>query len=140
MVTDARSSASAREVPKTVHKTLAEYRRWQRWWFSAHYIIGVTGAVAGAIAGFRAAPQELSLGLGVLAAVATGLVTFLGPLLKANAYKHAYYLLRSAVTSFDADPLRTVQWLLERHEAAQNIVLTGDYSKQTSTSPAATTV
>jgi hypothetical protein len=113
----------ARSVPPQVLMALGEYRRWQRFWYSAHYVIGLFAATAGAYTA-----TGVSWGWSVSAAIGTALVTFLGPLQKASSYKHAYYRLRTALTTFEAISSKSDQWLINEYKAAQQIVLTGDPS------------
>jgi bacteriorhodopsin len=63
---------------------------------------------------------------GVIAAVATGLVTFLGPLQKGETYKYAYYRLLNAIARFESVDSTATEWLLDEHKHAQSIVLMGD--------------
>jgi hypothetical protein len=117
------------KVPDLIRKNLDEWRRLERFWYFVHYSCGLAGVVAGV---FAAAPPEVLVQLlggrlwGVLAAVATGLVTFLGPLQKGEGYKNAYYRLANAVARFESVSDTPVNWLLEEHKNAQKIILNRD--------------
>lgn len=71
-------------------------RRWQKlhryWWFS-HYSIGVVAVVASSIA---AADTSRAAIWGVIAATAASIVTFLGPMQKAQQYHRAFHMTDQA--------------------------------------------
>lgn len=114
-------------------KSLLDFRRLQRFWFLIHYSAGLGGVVAGILA---AAPRIEWWLWGVIAAVCTGLVTFLGPQQKGDSYKHAYFRLASAVARYESVETTTVEWLLDEYRNAQKIVLTGDVEPLAKGTPA----
>ena len=60
-----------------------------RLWWTVHYLVGFTGVLAGGLAGVSAANEPAKAwgwAIGRFAAVCTSLVTFLGPLQKAERY------------------------------------------------------
>lgn len=103
--------------------TMALYRAW----WTAHYLFGFVGVVAGAVltaltavtpaagpAGAAMGLNEMTLAfpslenlhrwgwlIGIVAAVSTSLITFLGPLHKAERYWSAFHLLDQACLEFD---------------------------------------
>lgn len=118
-------------LPVQVTVLYKTYMRWQRFWFSLHYTAGVIAVIAGVLAtasGTNSGPEFVQTNTwvwGLLAALLSGVVTFLGPLQKAEAYKHAYYLLNKSITRFEAGNI-SIEDLLNRYEQAQAIVLLGD--------------
>jgi hypothetical protein len=113
--------ADARDIPKVIAERLVEWRRLQRFWFLLHYSCGLGGVLAAVFA------SRFDWWVwGVTAAVSTALVTFLGPLQKGDCYKHAYYLLSSAVARFQAVQSVDAEWLLRKYHHAQQIVLSQD--------------
>jgi hypothetical protein len=107
-------------IPPSVLKLLDRTRNLYRTWWMMHYATGLAGVVAGALlTALTAAPamavansgMSHSLGelrdyawlIGIVAAVATSLVTFLGPLHKAERYWSAYHLLEQACLEYRGD-------------------------------------
>jgi hypothetical protein len=119
------------QVPDRVSALYETYKKLQQFWFFLHYSAGVIAVIAGvlaAAAGANSGPEFVQSNAwiwGLLAALLSGIVTFLGPLQKAEAYKHAYYLLANSLTRFEAGIL-SMGALLDDYEHAQSIVLLGD--------------
>ena len=84
--------------PSAEVRTLSrDWRRLYRTWWSVHYTVGLLGVAAGVLA--AGTPGTLGLpdwAPGTAAAVATSLVTFLGPLHKAQAYHRAFHEVEQA--------------------------------------------
>jgi hypothetical protein len=118
-------------IPDSINIRFRDFQFWQRFWFTIHYLAGVIAVGSGCLAtaaGASAGPpfiRELAWMWGVFAAILSGVVTFLGPLQKAESYKHAYYRLSSAITRYQAG-VASIEYLLDENEKAQNIVLLGD--------------
>jgi hypothetical protein len=111
-------------IPKSVLDLLTRTRLLYRLWWFAHYATGLAGVIAGALlTALTSAPPSGGAGtgisnsliemreyawlIGIIAAVATSLVTFLGPLHKAERYWSAYHLLEQACLEYlgnDNDP------------------------------------
>ncbi|HEX8467010.1 MAG TPA: hypothetical protein VF620_04310 [Allosphingosinicella sp.] len=108
-------------IPDSVLVLLKRTRNLYRLWWVTHYTIGLSGVVAGALLTALTAGSGSGSGMsqsleylreyawliGIIAAVATSLVTFLGPLHKAERYWSAYHLLEQACLEYigdDADP------------------------------------
>jgi hypothetical protein len=113
------TAADTTPIPASVLVLLKRTRNLYRMWWVTHYTIGLSGVVAGALltALTAGSGSEMSQSLeylreyawliGIIAAVATSLVTFLGPLHKAERYWSAYHLLEQACLEYignDADP------------------------------------
>ena len=111
------------------------YNTWQLFWFSVHYTAGLFAIVAGGLA--TAAVAQESTGLigewgwiwGLTASLLASVVTFLGPLQKAQTYKRAHYVLDKAAVDFRDDRI-TGEQLSTRLEEAHNIVLDMPFSSQ----------
>ena len=118
-----RAGSSDPSIPSIVIELMSRTKRLYRFWWAAHYTVGLTGVVAGALltaltsAQTTAGSQEISWFfalldkyswlIGIIAAVSTSLVTFLGPLHKAERYWSAYHHLEQACLEYrgvDSDP------------------------------------
>lgn len=105
-------------IPQGVLTLKSRVRRLYLCWWTTHYAIGFLGVFAGALltaltsAGDLASTESsplLSLAnfkahawlIGIVAAVCTSLVTFLGPIGKAERYWSAYHLLDHACLEFE---------------------------------------
>src|SRR4051794_33142439 len=97
-----------------VERALRRFRFHQRFWLYMHYAVGLAGILGGGLA-TRADPNAM---WGALAAVSTGVVTFLGPQQKGERYKQAEFHLVVAITEFKANPGPGEKWLVERLKEA----------------------
>jgi len=110
------------------------YQFWQFFWFTVHYGAGLIAILAGGLATASAAKEGPSFLTkyvwvwGLVASLLSGVVTFLGPLQKAQSYKQAYYKLEPAASSYKAGTI-TIEKLEDAIEISQKIVLVG-YSEQ----------
>ncbi len=109
-------STEDQRIPLSVHDLLRRTKFLYRFWWVTHYTTGLAGIVAGAlltaITSSSSGSQKatiifLSVDLtryswliGIIAAVATSLVTFLGPLHKAERYWSAYHVLEQACLEY----------------------------------------
>lgn len=125
-------------IPEAVIELMERTRRLYRWWWAAHYTVGLTGVVAGALltaltssavsgpgeaSSLLEALRPYSWLIGIIAAVATSLVTFLGPLHKAERYWSAYHHLEQACLEYrgtDTDP--RMRKLMKRVMQARKIL------------------
>lgn len=125
------SSSPHRNSPERVLERYRIYKRWQQYWFFLHYAAGFLAIAAGALttaSGAEAGPkfiQTYTWVWGLSATVLSGVVTLLGPLQKAESYKHAYYRLSSAMIRYESYVIE-IQVLFDDFDRAQNIVLLGD--------------
>jgi hypothetical protein len=116
-------ASDERPIPSSVLELLNRTKFLYRFWWFTHYFIGLSGVIAGALLTAISAPNvagsktaikifeinlsEYSWLVGIVAAVATSLVTFLGPLHKAERYWSAYHVLEQACLEYrvkDLDP------------------------------------
>lgn len=125
-------------IPTIVIELMTRTKRLYRWWWAAHYTIGLTGVFAGAVltaltSSTVGGPGEVdtllatlrpySWLIGIVAAVTTSLVTFLGPLHKAERYWSAYHHLEQACLEYrgtDTDP--RMRKLMKRVMQARKIL------------------
>ena len=120
-------------VPEEVKLQFNNYKVWQRYWYFIHYACGVVAIICGGFAtasGTSNGPDIIQSNTwlwGLLASLLSSVVTFLGPLQKAETYKLSYYLLYSAVTKYKVG-LLTVAELMDALNQAQTVVLTGAHS------------
>lgn len=118
-------------IPNKINKQYKEFQFWQRFWFTVHYLSGIFAVIAGGLAtaaGTDSGPKfihNLIWVWGSIASLLSGIVTFLGPLQKAESYKHAYYRLSSGIARYEANEMN-IKDLLDIYERAQNVVLLGD--------------
>jgi hypothetical protein len=106
-------------VVDDVERALKRFRFHQRWWLYMHYFVGLIGILGGGLA-TRSDPSAI---WGALAAVSTGVVTFLGPQQKGERYKQAEFHLVMALAEFKAVPSPGEHWLVERFKEAMNMVI-----------------
>jgi len=112
---------TGKEIPGIITKQATDWMRLQQFWFLLHYACGLAGVVAAVLA------SKFGWWLwGVIAAVSTAIVTFLGPLQKGDSYKNAYFRLASAIARFETVPSVEAEWLLAEHRVAQQMVLNQD--------------
>ena len=94
-------------VIKTIQDLVVEraglYQFWQFFWFSVHYSAGLVAILAGGLATAASANEspawvkKYAWGWGLTASLLAGVVTFLGPLQKAESYKQVQYVLEKAI-------------------------------------------
>jgi len=107
------------------------FKRWQFFWYSVHYSSGIIAVISGVLvtaSGTQSGPdfiQSYTWLWGLLAALLSGVVTFLGPLQKAERYKHAYYSLDTALVNYEIGLLKSDK-LMEEYVKANNMVLFGN--------------
>lgn len=122
---------SDKETPARILVHCMIFRRWQLYWFTLHYLAGITAIVAGGLATAAAAesgPVFITGNAwlwGLLSAFLSGVVTFLSPLQKARDYKQAFYLLDTAIVRYQSH-LSSASELLNQYEQAKHIVLFGE--------------
>jgi len=125
--TPATAGADFDPIPGT--KALSNDWKWlHRTWWTVHYSVGLMGVAAGAIAAGGAdsigSIQVASWVPGVAAALATSLVTFLGPLHKAQSYHRAFHASEQAIFDFQTG-LIDARGLSKRMEAAREVAMSG---------------
>lgn len=125
------ASSQRQPVPAIIMERYKTFQNLQRFWFGIHYLSGIIAIIAGCLAtaaGAKSTPdfiQNAAWMWGLLAALLSGVVTFLGPLQKAESYKHAYYRLASSITRYETGFI-DMKKLLDDYENSQSIVLLGD--------------
>ena len=106
------------------------YGLWQFFWFSVHYGAGLLAITAGGFATAAVAKDGPSFIAryvwlwGLVASLLSGVVTFLGPLQKAQSYKYAAYSLESHTVYYESKIIG-IKDLQDTIEKTQQIVLTG---------------
>jgi hypothetical protein len=115
-------------APKSVLVLRERVRALYRAWWMTHYFIGLLGVVAGTLLTALTAAPDHSSGkiaamfsllalkewawlIGLIAAVCTSLVTFLGPIGKAERYWDAYHVLDQACLEYEKDALPLKKFL-----------------------------
>lgn len=103
-----------------------EWRGYYQRWIVVHYTIGIGALVLSTLVASK------PVGIGVseqwvgvfawLAAVFTGLLTFLTPEKKASKYSRAWSTLNSEITRYNADAEYTVNDVLEAYNKGENII------------------
>ena len=117
-------------------------RLYLSWWIT-HYSVGLTGLVAGAVLTATSAStlpdkstilavlKDYSWLIGIIAAVCTSLVTFLGPIHKAERYWSAWHILDQACCEFELGDIGLRRFLV-RMKAARKLLQAIDADDQTS--------
>lgn len=136
-----------RRIPDSVLELLTNTRRLYRVWWFTHYAVGLSGVVAGAMLTaitsssmdgkiaklylFGVNLAEYSWLIGIVAAVTTSLVTFLGPLHKAERYWSAFHNLELACLEYAAIEHNT-KWdrLMRRVTAVHGILQVVDLDER----------
>lgn len=98
-----------------------------RTWWAVHYSVGFIGVLAGGLAGVSAANEPARAwgwAVGALAAVCTSLVTFLGPLQKAERYWKAYHVIDQACLEYEHEH-HQLSILIIQAKKVRTIVLGG---------------
>gem|GEM_PF-3628478 len=103
-------SGSGAEIRQSIYSLRRRLRFLYQFWWVTHYATGLIGVVAGTLltAIGSASPGDSMLGAmqgyawlcGIVATVATSLVTFLGPIQKAERYWSAYHVLDQALLEY----------------------------------------
>lgn len=112
----------AAEIPKSVLAFRSRTRRLYLWWWGTHYGVGFLGVLAGAVLTATSANKSIapegSWAIGIVAAVCTSLVTFLGPLHKAERYWSAFHMLDHACLEYELG-LISIKAFVDRVRAAR---------------------
>lgn len=128
-------------IPESVEVLKKRVRRLYLCWWSTHYAVGLVGVLAGTVltaltsASDQGAVQQngmltiqnlkaYSWLIGIVAAVCTSLVTFLGPIGKAERYWSAFHTLDQAGLEFEQG-LIGVKRFVARVKGARSILQTG---------------
>lgn len=100
-----------------------------RTWWATHYAVGLVGVLSGVLAANP--PQMISNAswvLGTLAAVCTSLVTFLGPLHKAEKYWKAYHIMDQTCLEYEQGQ-KTLKQLLADAKLVRRLIIGGAVDK-----------
>lgn len=132
------------EMPRSVRELRARTRRLYLAWWSTHYAVGLSGVIAGALLtaltsahggngrGPLAALGDWAWLIGIIAAVCTSLVTFLGPIHKAERYWAAYHLLDQACLEYEEGEITLGRFLAQTKQARRILQAVGDDMRQSS--------
>ncbi|WP_426529619.1 hypothetical protein [Bradyrhizobium sp. McL0615] len=106
-----------------------EWESYYKRWTAIHYTIGIGAVILSTLVASKPTWIGSALGsgewLGIfawLAAVFTGLLTFLSPEKKASKYSRAWSSLNSEITRYNADESYTVNDVLEAYNKGQNVI------------------
>jgi len=123
-------------IPETALIFKNRTRRLYLSWWITHYLVGLTGLVAAALlTATSASPmaetpaarnilatlKDYSWLIGIIAAVSTSLVTFLGPIHKAERYWSAWHILDQACCEYELGDITLKRFLL-RMKAARKLL------------------
>ena len=116
-----------------IEKTSRYWKRLYRLWWGLHYSIGIAGIVTAIIAG---AGDKLAGSLleghiwviGATSAICTALVTFLGPVQKADRYWRGFHKADQALLEYETGDL-TIAKVAQAMKTARDIVLIGAESQ-----------
>jgi hypothetical protein len=94
------------QIPAQIRRLRLHCLGLYRCWWTTHYLVGVLGVLAG---GLAAAGQAAGIDnvkkwtwlFGSVAALATSLVTFLGPLQRAQRYWEAFHLIDQTCLEYE---------------------------------------
>ena len=121
------------QVPKRAARLAYQWRWLHRAWWAVHYGVGLLGVAGGVVAagtGSELLRQSsevggaVTAGAGLIAAVCTSLVTFLGPLNKAQRYWTAFHDLDHALLVYE-ERLIDTQALCDQIREARYVVVGG---------------
>jgi hypothetical protein len=116
-----------RPIPPAILRLHRRCELLYRVWWATHYSIGILGVFAGGTAGVvagRDAASSWGWLSGLVAAVSTSLVTFLGPLHRAERYWKAYHALDQACVMY-AYGLIELLALVTEAQRARELVISG---------------
>lgn len=128
----------ANEVPAGVLKLRARTRRLYLSWWVTHYAVGLAGVLAGALLtaltsasgqGPLAQMDGWAWFIGIIAAVCTSLVTFLGPIHKAESYWSAFHVLDQACLEYEEGEI-TIRRFLSQVKEARRILRAVDGDRE----------
>jgi len=136
------------DIPASVLVLKTRMRKLYLSWWITHYSVGFLGVIAGTLlTALTSAPDAVGGGesaaaislaalkhyawlIGIVAAVCTSLVTFLGPIHKAERYWSAYHLLDQACLEYEQGFL-PLKKFLPRVKQARLILQAADPSDRT---------
>ena len=128
------TSDTGRVVPPRIRKRLREWQWLHRIWWALHYGIGILGVVAASVTTMGEKSPLNVVYIGITAAVSTSLITFLGPLSKAQRYWLAFHETDQACYEFEEGHIdsRTLGAALKN---ARNILTIGATPAESSIAP-----
>ncbi|HZW24032.1 MAG TPA: hypothetical protein VFF26_00980 [Gallionella sp.] len=140
----------ATEIPKSVLTLKTRMRKLYLSWWITHYCVGFLGVIAGTLlTALTSAPEIQSSNgtafplltlaglkgyswlIGIIAATCTSLVTFLGPIHKAEKYWSAYHLLDQACLEYEQGLLE-MRKFVKQVKQARSILQVTDRSERSS--------
>lgn len=135
-------------IPRSVLTLKARVRKLYLSWWTTHYAIGLFGVLGGTLlTALTSAPDPGTAGpvallslshlkthawlIGIVAAVCTSLVTFLGPIGKAERYWAAYHALDQACLEYEQGLLPVRRFVLRVRQARAILQAGGPADEQT---------
>lgn len=101
------------------------WKYFHRWWL-VHYVLGIAAVILSVTVASK--PSFLSESeafyelVAWLAAITTGLLTFLGPEKRARCYRRAWSVLNNQITRYLADQKYTVEHVLKAYDEGEKII------------------
>lgn len=120
-------SGAGNVVPQRVKRRLLQWQWLHRAWWGIHYAVGLVGVIAGGMTALGEKMPVAPVYVGLVAAVATSLVTFLGPLTKAERYWRAFHEADQACLDYEAGHISS-RALTRAIKTARSIVISGPTS------------
>ena len=113
---------------KRIEKTILFWKRLYRLWWAIHYFIGVIGVACAVLASSAGMKEDMTSKylwlVGLIGAVSTALVTFLGPVQKAERYWRGFHIAEQALLDFESGQ-SDIKKVARELKLARRVVLIG---------------
>jgi hypothetical protein len=122
------SSTDTSAAIHRIDKTVSYWKNLYRLWWAIHYGIGVIGVACAVLAGAAGAENNPAHNylwlLGIVGAVSTSLITFLGPVQKAEKYWRGFHIAEQVLLEFESGECN-MKKVVRQVELARRVVLIG---------------